>query len=54
MIELPITPEDAAKLIMSAGLIQPEGQARLTAMAKAAKESRAAPHAVVTSGVGGE
>ena len=37
IIELQMTPEDAAKLIMSAGLIQPEGQAALAAMAKAAR-----------------
>ena len=34
--ELPISADKAAKLIMSAGLIQPEGQAALAAMAKAA------------------
>ena len=37
LIELPMTPDDAAKLIMSAGLIQPEGQAMLAGMAKAAR-----------------
>ncbi len=37
VIELPISADDAAKLIMSAGLIQPEGQAALAAMAEAAK-----------------
>jgi uncharacterized membrane protein len=52
VIELPMSPDDAAKLIMSAGLIQPEGQAALAAMAKAAKESRAAPEAVLASGAG--
>ncbi len=42
VIELAMTPDDAAKLIMSAGLIQPEGQAALAAMAQAARrESRA-------------
>ena len=41
IIELPMSPDDAAKLIMSAGLIQPAGQAALAAMAQAAK--RAAP-----------
>ena len=41
MIELPITADEAAKLIMSAGLIQPEGQGALSAMAKAAKLERA-------------
>jgi uncharacterized membrane protein len=52
VIELPMTPEDAAKLIMSVGLIQPEGQAALAAMAKAAKEARAAPEAALTSSAG--
>ncbi len=37
VIELPISADEAAKLIMSAGLIQPEGQAALAAMAAAAK-----------------
>ncbi|MBE7219788.1 MAG: DUF502 domain-containing protein [Caulobacteraceae bacterium] len=37
VIELPMSPEDAAKLIMSCGLIQPEGQAALGAMAAAAR-----------------
>jgi uncharacterized membrane protein len=37
LIELPISADEAAKLIMSAGLIQPEGQAALAAMAAAAK-----------------
>jgi uncharacterized membrane protein len=41
IIELPMSPDDAAKLIMSAGLIQPAGHAALAAMAQAAK--RAAP-----------
>src|SRR5208283_1374997 len=36
VIELPITADEAAKLIMSAGLIQPEGQAALAALAEAA------------------
>lgn len=57
VIELPMTPEDAAKMIMSAGLIQPEAQVALAAMAKAAKEAKdARPEpqaAAVTSGVGG-
>ena len=39
IIELPMTPDDAAKLIMSAGLIQPAGQAALAAMAKAARQA---------------
>jgi uncharacterized membrane protein len=37
VIELPISADDAAKLIMSAGLIQPQGQTALAAMAQAAK-----------------
>ena len=43
VIELPMTPEDAAKMIMSAGLIQPEAQVALAAMAKAAKDAKAPP-----------
>src|SRR3984957_3615306 len=39
IIELPMSPDDAAKLIMSAGLIQPSGQAALAAMAQAAKQA---------------
>jgi uncharacterized membrane protein len=39
IIELPMSPDDAAKLIMSAGLIQPGGQAALAAMAQAAKQA---------------
>lgn len=41
IIELPMTPDAAAKLIMSAGLIQPEGQAALAAMAQAARQGQA-------------
>ena len=37
IIELPMTPDDAAKLIMSAGLIQPETQATLAGLAEAAR-----------------
>jgi uncharacterized membrane protein len=37
VIELSISADEAAKLIMSAGLIQPQGQAALAAMAEAAK-----------------
>ena len=40
LIEIDMTPEDAAKLVMSAGLIQPEGQAALAAMARAAQLSK--------------
>jgi uncharacterized membrane protein len=43
LIELPMTPDDAAKLIMSAGLIQPEGQAMLAGMAQAARKGIIAP-----------
>jgi uncharacterized membrane protein len=42
IIELPITPEDAAKLIMSAGLIQPEGRPTLAALAQAARREKPA------------
>jgi uncharacterized membrane protein len=52
VIELPMTPDDAAKLIMSAGLIQPEGQAALAAMAKAARQARAEPPPALASGGG--
>jgi uncharacterized membrane protein len=40
VIEIPMTPDDAAKLIMSAGLIQPEIQARLSAFAEETKRRR--------------
>lgn len=40
VIELAMTPDDAAKLIMSAGLIQPEGQAALAAAAQAARRDK--------------
>ena len=53
IIELPMTAEDAAKLVMSAGLIQPEGQAALAAMAKAAREARAAPQSALLDGTSG-
>jgi uncharacterized membrane protein len=39
---LPISADEAAKLIMSAGLIQPQGQAALAAMAEAAKLAKPA------------
>lgn len=39
VIELPVSPEDAAKLIMSCGVIQPEGQTALAAMAEAARRA---------------
>ena len=41
VIELPMTPEDAVKLIVSAGVVQPEGQATLAAMAQAARQDKA-------------
>ena len=40
IIELPMSPDDAAKLVMSAGLIQPGGQATLAALAQAARQPR--------------
>src|SRR3984957_183200 len=40
VIELPMTPEDAVKLIVSAGVVQPEGQATLAAMAHAARQEK--------------
>ena len=43
VVELPISADDAAKLIMSAGLIQPQGQAALAAMAEAAKLAKPQP-----------
>ncbi len=43
VIELSISVEDGAKLIMSAGLIQPEGQKKLAALAAAAHPGKDAP-----------
>jgi uncharacterized membrane protein len=40
VVEIPMTPDDAAKLIMSAGLIQPEVQAKLSAFAEETKRRR--------------
>ncbi len=40
VVEVPLTPDEAAKLVMSAGLIQPETQQRLASMAEAAKANR--------------
>ena len=37
VVELPISADEAAKLIMSAGLIQPQGQDALAAIAEAAR-----------------
>ena len=52
VIELPMTPEDAVKLIVSAGVVQPEGQAALAAMAHAARHEHA-PEAIAPHGRGG-
>lgn len=44
LIELPMTADDAAKLVMSAGLIQPaNGGAAIAAMAAAARAAKAIP-----------
>lgn len=43
VIEIDMTPEDAAKLIMSCGLIQPEGQATLAAIAEAGRARQVEP-----------
>ena len=43
IIELSITPDAAAKLVMSAGLIQPEAQAALAGAAAAAVRPEGAP-----------
>jgi uncharacterized membrane protein len=40
VIEIPMSPDDAAKLIMSAGLIQPEMQATLGQMAEHARAQK--------------
>ena len=37
VVEVPLTPEEGAKLIMSAGLIQPDTQERLAALAASAR-----------------
>ncbi|MDB5508144.1 MAG: uncharacterized protein JWL93_613 [Hyphomicrobiales bacterium] len=41
VIEIPMSPDDAAKLIMSAGLIQPETQSALGQLAEAARRQKA-------------
>jgi uncharacterized membrane protein len=41
VVEVPLTPEEGAKLIMSAGLIQPDTQERLAALAASARASEA-------------
>lgn len=43
VIEIPMTPDAAAKLIMSAGLIQPGMQEQLAAMAEAGRRAQPAP-----------
>lgn len=48
VIELSISVEDGAKLIMSAGLIQPEGQKRLAGLAAEAKRPGLAPRTSIT------
>jgi uncharacterized membrane protein len=40
VVEIPMTPDEAAKLIMSAGLIQPEVHAKLSAFAEETKRRR--------------
>ena len=40
VVEIPMSPDDAAKLIMSAGLIQPETQLALGALAERAKAQK--------------
>jgi uncharacterized membrane protein len=51
VIELPISADEAAKLVMSAGLIQPQGQAALAAMAESAKLAKP-PMETQASGAG--
>jgi uncharacterized membrane protein len=41
VIEIPMSPDEAAKLVMSAGLIQPEEQQKLAAVAKKARQQPA-------------
>lgn len=49
VIEIPLSPEDAAKLIMSAGLIQPDVQQKLGQMAQEAKAVKKEPAASLNS-----
>jgi uncharacterized membrane protein len=42
VIEVPLTPDEAAKLVMSAGVIQPEAQAKLATLAKNGKREKLA------------
>ena len=51
VIELPISADEGAKLVMSAGLIQPQSQAALAAMAEAARLAKA-PMETQASGSG--
>jgi uncharacterized membrane protein len=48
--ELPISADEAAKLIMSAGLIQPQGHAALAAMAEAARLTKPAMETQASGG----
>lgn len=41
VIELAMTPEDAVKLVVSAGVVQPQTQSTLAAMARAARHEKA-------------
>jgi uncharacterized membrane protein len=41
VVELPMSAEDAVKLIVSMGVVQPEGQSALAAMAAAARQEKA-------------
>ena len=52
VIEVPMSPEDAAKLIMSCGVIQPEGQAALAGMAEASRRAAAEPAQEPASSLG--
>ena len=40
VVEVPLTPDEAAKLVMSAGLIQPETQQKLAELASSARNGR--------------
>jgi uncharacterized membrane protein len=40
VVVVPLTTDEAFKLIMSAGVIQPRAQAKLTELAEAAKRER--------------
>lgn len=49
VIEIALSPEDAAKLIMSAGLIQPDVQAKLGKMAASAQAAPSEPRPELTA-----